>query len=253
MSSMSQTKYSIWATRIKRDFHSWSIINLERTPKSQLWNMPAFPGNGQDVEEVEEVESSDTTTDDDDSDGSESEESGIDDDLGYLTELRDELRAELLERQQVLEAKRAEHQGKMKSMARKIVFCYGQALRLNPGPAAIVLNADGGAGVQQFGGVEGDGHDQIQDDQMQDELEGFIQGIQGRLPQGIDLTMLARAMARARRSPFYATELERYRQRYQGQGLPELMIHVFTFVSTMEHHGLAPPGIPPRFGPRPNV
>ena len=146
---MSQTKYSIWATRIKRDFHSWSIINLERTPKSQLWNMPAFPGNGQDVEEVEEVESSDTTTDDDDSDGSESEESGIDDDLGYLTELRDELRAELLERQQVLEAKRAEHLGKMKSMARKIVFCYGQALRLNPGPAAIVLGIDGGAEVKQ--------------------------------------------------------------------------------------------------------
>ena len=238
MSSMSQTKYSIWATRIKRDFHSWSIINLERTPKSQLWNMPAFPGNGQDVEEVEEVESSDTTTDDDDSDGSESEESGIDDDLGYLTELRDELRAELLERQRALEARRTEQQGKMESMARKIVFCYGQALRLNPGPAAIVLNADGGAGVQQFGGVEGDGHDQIQDDQMQDELEGFI--------QGIDLTQLARAMARARRSPFYATELERYRQRYQGLGLSELVLHVFTFVSTMEFHGLAPPRMPPK-------
>ena len=201
--------------------------------------------SGQEVEE----EDHDTTTDDDDdedSDGSESEESGIDDDqTSYLTELRDELRAELLERQRALEARRTEQQGKMESMARKIVFCYGQALRLNPGPAAIVLGIDGGAEVQQFGGVVGDGDDQIQDDQMQDELEGFI--------QGIDLTLLARAMARARRSPFYATELERYRQRYQGQGLPELMIHVFTFVSTMEHHGLAPPGIPPRFGPRPNV
>ena len=194
--------------------------------------------SGQEVEE----EDHDTTTDnddDEDSDGSESEESGIDDDLtSYLTELRDELRAELLERQQVLEAKTAERQGKMESMARKIVFCYGQALRLNPGPAAIVLNADGGAGVQQFGGVEGDGHDQIQDDQMQDELEGFI--------QGIDLTQLARAMARARRSPFYATELERYRQRYQGLGLSELVLHVFTFVSTMEFHGLAPPRMPPK-------
>ena len=190
-------------------------------------------GSGQEVEE----DFHDTTTDDDDSDGSESEESGIDDDqTSYLTELRDELRAELLERQRALEARRTEQQGKMESMARKIVFCYGQALRLNPGPAAIVLNADGGAGVQQFGGVEGDGHDQIQDDQMQDELEGFI--------QGIDLTLLARAMARARRSPFYATELQRYRQRYQG--LPDLMLHVFTFVSTMEHHGLAPPGIPPK-------
>ena len=192
--------------------------------------------SGQEVEE----EDHDTTTDDDDdedSDGSESEESGIDDDLtSYLTELRDELRAELLERQRALEARRTEQQGKMESMARKIVFCYGQALRLNPGPAAIVLGIDGGAEVQQFGGVVGDGDDQIQDDQMQDELEGFI--------QGIDLTLLARAMARARRSPFYATELQRYRQRYQG--LPDLMLHVFTFVSTMEHHGLAPPGMPPK-------
>ena len=190
-------------------------------------------GSGQEVEE----DFHDTT--DDDSDGSESEESGIDDDqTSYLTELRDELRAELLERQQVLEAKRAERQGKMESMARKIVFCYGQALRLNPGPAAIVLGIDGGAEVQQFGGVVGDGDDQIQDDQMQDELEGFI--------QGIDLTQLARAMARARRSPFYATELERYRQRYQGLGLSELVLHVFTFVSTMEFHGLAPPRMPPK-------
>ena len=190
-------------------------------------------GSGQEVEE----DFHDTTTDDDDSDGSESEESGIDDDqTSYLTELRDELRAELLERQRALEARRTEQQGKMESMARKIVFCYGQALRLNPGPAAIVLGIDGGAEVQQFGGVVGDGDDQIQDDQMQDELEGFI--------QGIDLTLLARAMARARRSPFYATELERYRQRYQG--LPDLMLHVFTFVSTMEHHGLAPPGMPPK-------
>ena len=188
-------------------------------------------GSGQEVEE----DFHDTTTDDDDSDGSESEESGIDDDqTSYLTELRDELRAELLERQRALEARRTEQQGKMESMARKIVFCYGQALRLNPGPAAIVLGIDGGAEVQQFGGVVGDGDDQIQDDQMQDELEGFI--------QGIDLTLLARAMARARRSPFYATELARYRQQYQG--LSELMFHVFTFVSTMEHHGMAPPGIP---------
>ena len=189
-------------------------------------------GSGQEVEE----DFHDTTTDDDDSDGSESEESGIDDDqTSYLTELRDELRAELLERQRALEARRTEQQGKMESMARKIVFCYGQALRLNPGPAAIVLGIDGGAEVQQFGGIEEDGHDQIQDDQMRDELEGFNQ-------RGIDLTMLARAMARARRSPFYATELERYRQRYPG--IHELMLHVFTFVSTMEHHGLVPPGIP---------
>ena len=193
-------------------------------------------GSGQEVEE----DFHDTTTDDDDSDGSESEESGIDDDqTSYLTELRDELRAELLERQRALEARRTEQQGKMESMARKIVFCYGQALRLDPGPAARVIIADGGAGVQEFGGGVGDGHDQIQDDQMQDELEGFI--------QGIDLTLLARAMARARRSPFYATELERYRQRYPG--IHELMLHVFTFVSTMEHHGLVPPGIPPKPGP----
>ena len=190
-------------------------------------------GSGQEVEE----DFHDTTTDDDDSDGSESEESGIDDDqTSYLTELRDELRAELLERQRALEARRTEQQGKMESMARKIVFCYGQALRLNPGPAAIVLGIDGGAEVQQFGGVVGDGDDQIQDDQMQDELEGFI--------QGIDLTQLARA--RARRSPFYATELERYRQRYQGLGLSELVLHVFTFVSTMEFHGLAPPRMLPK-------
>ena len=194
-------------------------------------------GSGQEVEE----DFHDTTTDDDDSDGSESEESGIDDDqTSYLTELRDELRAELLERQRALEARRTEQQGKMESMARKIVFCYGQALRLDPGPAARVIIADGGAGVQEFGGGVGDGHDQIQDDQMRDELEGFNQ-------RGIDLTMLARAMARARRSPFYATELERYRQRYPG--IHELMLHVFTFVSTMEHHGLVPPGIPPKPGP----
>ena len=194
-------------------------------------------GSGQEVEE----DFHDTTTDDDDSDGSESEESGIDDDqTSYLTELRDELRAELLERQRALEARRTEQQGKMESMARKIVFCYGQALRLDPGPAARVIIADGGAGVQEFGGgvgLPGDGHDQIQDDQMRDELEGFNQ-------RGIDLTMLARAMARARRSPFYATELERYRQRYPG--IHGLMLHVFTFVSTMEHHGLAPPGMPPK-------
>lgn len=194
-------------------------------------------GSGQEVEE----DFHDTTTDDDDSDGSESEESGIDDDqTSYLTELRDELRAELLERQRALEARRTEQQGKMESMARKIVFCYGQALRLDPGPAARVIIADGGAGVQEFGGGVGDGHDQIQDDQMRDELEGFNQ-------RGIDLTMLARAMARARRSPFYATELERYRQRYPG--IHGLMLHVFTFVSTMEHHGLVPPGIPPKPGP----
>ena len=194
-------------------------------------------GSGQEVEE----DFHDTTTDDDDSDGSESEESGIDDDqTSYLTELRDELRAELLERQRALEARRTEQHGKMESMARKIVFCYGQALRLDPGPAARVIIADGGAGVQEFGGGVGDGHDQIQDDQMRDELEGFNQ-------RGIDLTMLARAMARARRSPFYATELERYRQRYPG--IHGLMLHVFTFVSTMEHHGLVPPGIPPKPGP----
>ena len=200
--------------------------------------MPAFPGDGQDVEEVEEVESSDSTTDDDDSEGSESEESGIDDDLtSYLTELRDELRAELLEKQRGLEARRTEQQGKVESMAKKIVYCYGQALCSNPGPAAVVLGIDGGAEVQQFGGIEEDGHDQIQDDQVREELEGLI--------QGIDLTMLARAMARARRSPFYTTELERYRQRYQipGYQIPELMLHVFTFVSTMAHHGLVPPAL----------
>ena len=62
-------------------------------------------GSGQEVEE----DFHDTTTDDDDSDGSESEESGIDDDqTSYLTELRDELRAELLERQRALEARRTE-------------------------------------------------------------------------------------------------------------------------------------------------
>ena len=194
--------------------------------------------SGQEVEE----EDHDTTTDDDDDDDDEGsdEESGIEDDqTSYLRELRDELveqRQQTLERQQALEARRAERRGKMETTARKIMFCYGQALRLDPGPAARVIIADGGAGVQEFGGGVGDGHDQIQDDQMQDELEGFI--------QGIDLTQLARAMARARRSPFYATELERYRQRYQG--LPDLMLHVFTFVSTMEHHGLAPPGMPPK-------
>ena len=194
------------------------------------------PSNGS-GQEVEEDFHDTTTDDDDDSDGSESEESGIDDDqTSYLRELRDELVEQRQQTQQALEAKRAERRGKMETMARKIMFCYGQALRLDPGPAARVIIADGGAGVQEFGGGVGDGHDQIQDDQMQDELEGFI--------QGIDLTLLARAMARARRSPFYATELQRYRQRYQG--LPDLMLHVFTFVSTMEHHGLAPPGIPPK-------
>ena len=194
--------------------------------------------SGQEVEE----EDHDTTTDDDDDDEGSDEESGIEDDqTSYLRELRDELveqRQQTLERQQALEAKRAECRGKMETMARKIMFCYGQALRLDPGPAARVIIADGGAGVQEFGGGVGDGHDQIQDDQMQDELEGFI--------QGIDLTQLARAMARARRSPFYATELERYRQRYQGLGLSELVLHVFTFVSTMEFHGLAPPRMPPK-------
>ena len=192
--------------------------------------------SGQEVEE----EDHDTTTDDDDDDDDEGsdEESGIEDDqTSYLRELRDELVEQRQQTQQALEAKRAERRGKMETMARKIMFCYGQALRLDPGPAARVIIADGGAGVQEFGGGVGDGHDQIQDDQMQDELEGFI--------QGIDLTQLARAMARARRSPFYATELERYRQRYQGLGLSELVLHVFTFVSTMEFHGLAPPRLPP--------
>ena len=193
--------------------------------------------SGQEVEE----EDHDTTTDDDDDDDDEGsdEESGIEDDqTSYLRELRDELVEQRQQTQQALEAKRAERRGKMETMARKIMFCYGQALRLDPGPAARVIIADGGAGVQEFGGGVGDGHDQIQDDQMQDELEGFI--------QGIDLTQLARAMARARRSPFYATELERYRQRYQGLGLSELVLHVFTFVSTMEFHGLAPPRMPPK-------
>ena len=193
--------------------------------------------SGQEVEE----EDHDTTTDDDDDDDDEGsdEESGIEDDqTSYLRELRDELVEQRQQTQQALEAKRAERRGKMETMARKIMFCYGQALRLDPGPAARVIIADGGAGVQEFGGGVGDGHDQIQDDQMQDELEGFI--------QGIDLTQLARAMARARRSPFYATELERYRQRYQGLGLSELVLHVFTFVSTMEFHGLAPPRLPPK-------
>ena len=193
--------------------------------------------SGQEVEE----EDHDTTTDDDDGDDDEGsdEESGIEDDqTSYLRELRDELVEQRQQTQQALEAKRAERRGKMETMARKIMFCYGQALRLDPGPAARVIIADGGAGVQEFGGGVGDGHDQIQDDQMQDELEGFI--------QGIDLTQLARAMARARRSPFYATELERYRQRYQGLGLSELVLHVFTFVSTMEFHGLAPPRLPPK-------
>ena len=193
--------------------------------------------SGQEVEE----EDHDTTTDDDDDDDDEGsdEESGIEDDqTSYLRELRDELVEQRQQTQQALEAKRAERRGEMETMARKIMFCYGQALRLDPGPAARVIIADGGAGVQEFGGGVGDGHDQIQDDQMQDELEGFI--------QGIDLTQLARAMARARRSPFYATELERYRQRYQGLGLSELVLHVFTFVSTMEFHGLAPPRLPPK-------
>ena len=197
-------------------------------------------GSGQEVEEYHDM----TTDDDDDDDEGSDEESGIEDDqTSYLRELRDELveqRQQTLERQQALEARRAESRGKMETTARKIMFCYGQALRLDPGPAARVIIADGGAGVQEFGGgvgLPGDGHDQIQDDQMRDELEGFNQ-------RGIDLTMLARAMARARRSPFYATELERYRQRYPG--IHGLMLHVFTFVSTMEHHGLAPPGMPPK-------
>ena len=126
--------------------------------------------SGQEVEE----EDHDTTTDDDDDDDDEGsdEESGIEDDqTSYLRELRDELveqRQQTLERQQALEAKRAERRGKMETMARKIMFCYGQALRLDPGPAARVIIADGGAGVQEFGGGVGDGHDQIQDDQMQD-------------------------------------------------------------------------------------
>ena len=190
-------------------------------------------GSGQDQDDEE--------SDDEEVSHEESgEESGIEDDqTGYLRELRDQLleeRQRTLELAETWEAKTAERLRQMESIATRIMPAYSAALRLDPGPAATVITADEGAGVEEFGGGEGVGHDQL--DHVQDELEGF-EGWRGS-------TLLARAMARARRSPFYATELERYRQRYQGLGLSELVLHVFTFVSTMEFHGLAPPRMPPK-------
>lgn len=167
------------------------------------------------------------------------EESGIEDDqTGYLRELiRDQLleeRQRTLELAETWEAKTAERLRQMESIATKIMPAYSAALRLDPGPAATVITADEGAGVEEFGGGVGVGHDQL--DHVQDELEGF-EGWRGS-------TLLARAMARARRSPFYAPEFQRYRQRYPG--LSQLVLHVFTFVSTMQFHGLAPNGMPPK-------
>jgi len=189
------------------------------------------PNDGNEQEE-------DDTEDDEDSDEDSSDSAIEDDQTSYLRELREQLveeRQRTLERQHAFEARSAEQRQNLDRFARKVVQVYGQALRLNPGPAAVVLAADGGAGVEEFGGGGvGGGQDQI--DRVQDDLEGFS--------EGIDLTQLARAMARARRSPFYAQEFERYRQRYQG--VSELVLHVFTFVSTMEHHGLAPPNMPPK-------
>ena len=154
-----------------------------------------------------------------------------------LRELRDQLleeRQRTLELAETWEAKTAERLRQMESIATKIMPAYSAALRLDPGPAATVITADEGAGVEEFGGGVGVGHDQL--DHVQDELEGF-EGWRGS-------TLLARAMARARRSPFYAPEFQRYRQRYPG--LSQLVLHVFTFVSTMEFHGLAPNGMPPK-------
>ena len=188
-------------------------------------------GSGQDQDDEE--------SDDEEVSHEESgEESGIEDDqTGYLRELRDQLleeRQRTLELAETWEAKTAERLRQMESIATKIMPAYSSALRLDPGPAATVITADEGAGVEEFGGGVGVGHDQL--DHVQDELEGF-EGWRGS-------TLLARAMARARRSPFYAPEFQRYRQRYPG--LSQLVLHVFTFVSTMEFHGLAPNGMPPK-------
>ena len=188
-------------------------------------------GSGQDQDDEE--------SDDEEVSHEESgEESGIEDDqTGYLRELRDQLLEECqrkLELAETWEAKRAERLRQLESIATKIMPAYSAALRLDPGPAATVITADEGAGVEEFGGGEGVGHDQL--DHVQDELEGF-EGWRGS-------TLLARAMARARRSPFYAPEFQRYQQRYPG--LSQLVLHVFTFVSTVEFHGLAPNGMPPK-------
>ena len=195
------------------------------------------PSNGSGQEE--EQDQDDEESDDEEVSHEESgEESGIEDDqTGYLRELRDQLleeRQRTLELAETWEAKTAERLRQMESIATRIMPAYSAALRLDPGPAATVITADEGAGVEEFGGGVGVGHDQL--DHVQDELEGF-EGWRGS-------TLLARAMARARRSPFYAPEFQRYQQRYPG--LSQLVLHVFTFVSTMEFHGLAPNGMPPK-------
>ena len=211
----------------------------------------------QDAEPNDENEQGDDPEDGEDSDesssgGEDSDEgssdSAIEDDqTSQVRMLRDQLEEErhrVLEQQRSLEAKRAAHRQNTARFAKRVVQVYGHALHFNPGPAAAVLAADGGAGVEVFGGggIEGD-QDQVGGDQDQiDRVQGDLEG----LNEGLDLTQLARAMVRVRRSPFYAQELERYRQRYQG--VSELIVHLFAFVSTMEHHGLAPPNMPPRPG-----
>ena len=123
-------------------------------------------------------------------------------------------------------------------MQKKYVHLYGNVFRLNPGRAAVALSADGAVGVGEDGGGGGGGGGGA---------GGGVQDIEEDLKSlcsNLDLSQLARAMAWARtRTPFYPEEFERYRRRHPQ--VSDLVIHVLTFVSTMEHYQLAPAGLKP--------
>ena len=175
-------------------------------------------------DEVEDDEDEEEEEDEDTSSG----DSAIENDS---VSRRRELCEVLAEQRQRLENLRHAYEersrGRRRNIERggaRVVRAYHHALRFNPGPAAVLLD-----GEARRGGEE----EELRD--LEDKLKSLCEDL-------VDLSQLARLMAWAKRTPFYAGELERYRLRFAG--VTELTLHVFTFYSSMQFYGWAPPGMP---------
>ena len=181
------------------------------------------------LDEVEdEVEDNEDDEEEEEDEDTSSGDSAIENDS---VSRRRELCEVLAEQRQRLENLRHAYEersrGRRRNIERggaRVVRAYHHALRFNPGPAAVLLD-----GEARRGGEE----EELRD--LEDKLKSLCEDL-------ADLSQLARLMAWAKRTPFYAAELERYRLRFAG--VTELTLHVFTFYSSMQFYGWAPPGMP---------
>ena len=177
----------------------------------------------------DEVEEDEDEEDEEEDEDTSSGDSAIENDS---VSRRRELCEVLAEQRQRLENLRHAYEersrGRRRNIERggtRVVRAYHHALRFNPGPAAVLLDGEARGG----GGEE----EELRD--LEDKLKSLCEDL-------ADLSQLARLMAWAKRTPFYAGELERYRLRFAG--VTELTLHVFTFYSSMQFYGWAPPGMP---------